>query len=101
MPPAQRGPRAEFEQTEHNIRDAFQHAQVGDFDGDNRNDLLWYGEGSDPERIWWGRTGRRFTAGAITANGRFRPLVGDYNGDGRSDILWYTPGPGPDHLWFG
>ena len=100
-PPVQRGPRAEFDQTEHNIRDSFQHAQVGDFDGDDRNDLLWYGEGSDPERIWWGRTGRRFTADRITADGRFRPLVGDYNGDGRSDILWYTPGPGPDHLWFG
>ncbi len=100
-PPARRGPRAEFEQTEHNIVAPFQHAQVGDFDGDDHNDILWYGEGSDPERIWWGRTGRGFTAGAINARGRFRPLVGDFNGDGRHDILWYTPGPGPDHLWFG
>ncbi len=54
-----------------------------------------------PSAIWWGRTGRAFTADGINAEGRYRPLVGDYNGDGRHDILWYTPGPGPDHLWFG
>lgn len=100
-PPGPTGARAEFDQTDHDITDTFQHAQVGDFDGDGRNDLLWYGEGADPERIWWGRTGRRFTARGIIAKGRFRPLVGDYNGDGRHDILWYTPGPGPDHLWWG
>ncbi len=101
-PPAtRRGPRARFDQTEHNIRQSFQHGEVGDFDGDDRNDILWYGEGSDPERIWWGRSGRRFTAGRINAKGRFRPQVGDFDGDGHHDILWYTPGPGPDHLWAG
>ena len=47
-PAARRGPRAQFEQTEHDIRDNFQTAEVGDFDGDGRNDILWYGEGRGP-----------------------------------------------------
>jgi hypothetical protein len=100
-PTTNRGPRAEFEQTERAVDGDFDHAQVGDFDGNGKNDILWYGEGARPESIWWGRRGRGFARAEITANGRFRPMVGDYDGDGHDDILWYVPGPGQDYVWFG
>jgi hypothetical protein len=100
-PPPNRGPRARFEQTERQVAGDFEYAETGDFDGNGKVDVLWYGAGSKPETIWWGRRGRGFAIGTIKANGRFRPLTGDFNGDGRADIFWYTPGPGKDYLWFG
>jgi hypothetical protein len=99
--PNQRGPAAQFEQTERRVSGQFEHAPTGDFDGDGNTDILWYGEGSKPEFISWGRAGRGFVQGQITARGRMRPLTGDFNGDGRADILWYVPGTGKDHLWLG
>ncbi|HET9543046.1 MAG TPA: VCBS repeat-containing protein, partial [Acidimicrobiales bacterium] len=100
-PPRPRRARAEFEQTARAVDGTFEHAQVGDFDGNGKNDILWYGEGAKPEYIWWGRRGRGFVVADIRAAGRFRPMVGDYDGDGRDDILWYVPGPGQDYLWYG
>jgi hypothetical protein len=100
-PPRPRRARAEFEQTARAVDGTFEHAQVGDFDGNGKNDILWYGEGAKPEYIWWGRPGRGFVVADIRAAGRFRPMVGDYDGDGRDDILWYVPGPGQDYLWYG
>jgi hypothetical protein len=96
-----KGPRAEFESTQRTVDGTYEFAEHGDFDGNGKLDILWYGMGSKPETIWWGRRGRGFAHGTISAKGRFRPMAGDFNGDGRDDIFWYTPGPGKDYLWFG
>jgi FG-GAP-like repeat len=100
-PTNNRGPRARFEQTERTVDGHYDFAVPGDYDGDGEQDILWFGQGDDPEVIWWGRVGRGFTGTRILARGRFRPVVGDYNGDGRSDILWYGRGTRRDALWFG
>ena len=100
-PPTNKGPRAEFEQTERTVASDFEFAETGDFDGNGKLDILWYGRGSKPEAIWYGRRGRGFVIADIRAAGSSRPLVGDFNGDGRSDVFWYTPGDGKDSLWFG
>jgi len=100
-PPNNKGPRAEFEETARNVPTEYDFAERGDFDGNGKLDILWYGQGARPESVWWGRRGRGFVHGDLVAKGRFRPITGDYDGDGRDDILWYTPGPGADYLWFG
>jgi hypothetical protein len=33
---------------------------LGDFDGDGRGDLLWYGPGSQDDHLWLGRASRNF-----------------------------------------
>jgi hypothetical protein len=99
--PPRRGPQAEFEQTNRTVSSEYDTGVSGDFDGNGKADVLWYGIGDRPEAIWWGRQGPSFAVAAMSAPGRFRPLAGDFNGDGRDDIFWYTPGPGPDHVWFG
>lgn len=93
---------------------------AGDFDGDDRDDIVWYGPWDRSDSLWQGTaTGGRFTSASIDQRGTFVPLAGDFDGDGYSDIYWYQPGPDPkvavrnesgdnyepnarkDELWFG
>jgi glycerophosphoryl diester phosphodiesterase len=74
---------------------------LGDFDGDGRGDLLWYGPGSQDDHLWLGRASRNFAGVPVTVRGHYLPLGGDFDGDSRADVLWYGPGGAPDVLWLG
>jgi glycerophosphoryl diester phosphodiesterase len=74
---------------------------LGDFDGDGRSDLLWYGPGAGDDHLWLGRPSRNFAGVPVTVRGHYLPLVGDFDGDRRADVLWYGPGGAPDVLWLG
>jgi hypothetical protein len=74
---------------------------VGDFNGDGRDDILWYGPGPIFDQLMLSAPGRTFTRHSIQINGLYEPLVGDFNGDHHTDILWYGPGALPDVLWLG
>ena len=76
-------------------------ALVGDFNGDKRKDLFWYGPGGKPDHLWLGRSDRNFTGVPMFVTRSYQPLVSDFNGDGRSDIFWYGPGAAVDRLWLG
>jgi glycerophosphoryl diester phosphodiesterase len=74
---------------------------LGDFDGDRRADLLWYGPGGGDDHLWLGRPSRNFVGVPLTVRGSYQPLVADFDGDRRADVLWYGPGGSPDVLWRG
>ncbi|HET9612348.1 MAG TPA: FG-GAP-like repeat-containing protein [Acidimicrobiales bacterium] len=74
---------------------------VGDFDGDRRTDVFWYGPGSNPDHHWYGRANRQFGGRAISIGRSYQPIIGDFDGDGRSDIFWYGPGSGADVVYYG
>jgi hypothetical protein len=63
---------------------------VGDFDGDGRDDLIYYNEGTGQTLMWLmdGLTVRDVVA--LTAPGAKAIVigVGDMDGDGRADLLW-------------
>jgi hypothetical protein len=99
-PTNNRGPTAQFQAADRSIAEDYDFAEIGDFDGNGRQDLLWAGQGPKPDAVWWGRIGRGFVQTTVPATGR-RPVVGDFDGDRRTDILWYTPGEGADVLWYG
>jgi hypothetical protein len=73
----------------------------GDFDGDGRMDIFWYGPGGNPDHHWFGRSNQQFGGRAVTISGTYQPLIGDYDGDGRDDIFWYRPGPAGDVIYYG
>ncbi|CAN5893420.1 hypothetical protein BH23ACT2_BH23ACT2_03060 [soil metagenome] len=70
---------------------------VGDFTGDGRDNVLWYGAGMPGS--YWGWANGAVTITPRTVNGLYIPLVGDFDGNGVDDIFWYGPGSAPDSLW--
>ncbi len=72
---------------------------AGDFDGDDDDDLAWYGPG--PDQLALGQPDGTFTTHPLTAPDDHRPLTGDFDGDGNDDLAWYRAGPGRDPLLFG
>ena len=75
---------------------------TGDFDGDGRADVFWYGPGTAPDSIWFGEGRGSFTRSVRAVDGTYEPLVGDFNGDGGTDVFWYAPGSpagSPDRMW--
>lgn len=73
----------------------------GDFDGDQRLDLLWYGPGDLVDAYWFGTPQRTFRGGPLAApvGGNQFPVVADLDGDGRSDIFWWDGAGATDHIW--
>jgi hypothetical protein len=78
------------------------HAFVdGDFDGDGKEDLLFYynGDGS----LWLGRSsGSTLTFGQVGSTSGYGNIIdynhdllgGDFNGDGKTDLAFYSAGDG-------
>ena len=93
---------------------------VGDFNGDGRADLFWYGVhgrpnvAQIPDRLWLSdstATEIAFETFPRTAGDGFRPVVRDFDGDGVDDLLWQrsayftSAGPsgsetGPSYIWY-
>ncbi|OWY61875.1 hypothetical protein B7486_61455, partial [cyanobacterium TDX16] len=72
---------------------------TGDWDGDGRHDVLWYGPGAGSDIAWFGGP-LGFTGRGMTVTGTYPGAVaGDLNGDVRDDVVWYAPGPAKDNLW--
>nr|WP_238355481.1 DUF2961 domain-containing protein [Kribbella sandramycini] len=70
---------------------------VGDFDGDGRDDIVTFTRGTSASVFVALSDGKSFLGTAWKWHGRFAggtetPDVGDYNGDGRDDIATFTGG---------
>ena len=74
---------------------------TGDFDGDERDDLLWYDPTTGEGFVGYSRADGRFVVRPLTAAAGLTPLVGDFNGDCRADIWFDGPGADGDRQWQG
>ena len=72
----------------------------GDFDGDGKDDLLWYAANGQ-DSIWWGSSSFGSVISQVAAGPGLVPVVGDFDGDGRDDVLWYGSGTTADTIWWG
>jgi hypothetical protein len=77
-------------------------SDVGDFDGDGTDDILWYKASNGGTAVW------RMSAGTVSSAsfpGALNPAVwsqagvGDFNDDGFDDILWYKASNGGTAIW--
>lgn len=72
---------------------------VGDFDGNQVDDVFWYAPGAAPDYLWRFTPDGRHTSVTQSVNGTYRPTVGDFGFDGVDDIVWYAPGNAADTIW--
>ena len=89
---------------------------VGDFNGDQKADLVWRNLATGQNVIWF-MDGKNFLGGSSTASGliegqdyrnllsvpdRFWKIeaVADMNGDGRSDLIWRNYATGENVIWY-
>lgn len=89
---------------------------VGDFNGDQKSDLIWRNLATGQNIIWF-MDGKNFLGGGSTAEGwvdgrDYRYLfsiadrawkieaVADMNGDGRSDLIWRNYATGENAIWY-
>jgi hypothetical protein len=62
---------------------------VGDFNGDDRDDILWYRPGPPADRLWIGNRSRRFGQRPVDmGRGYATAAVGDFDGNLKDDIFW-------------
>lgn len=74
---------------------------VGDFNGDQRDDIATFTRGTTGDVYVATSTGASFTGTSVLWNGSTafednHPAVGDFNGDGRDDIAVFTRGTTAD-----
>jgi hypothetical protein len=75
---------------------------VGDFGGDELDDILWYRAGSGTDRLWiaTGDEDVFDTSRTETLNGTYKPeVLRDWRSGKKDRIFWYRAGDGTDPLW--
>lgn len=74
---------------------------VGDFDGDQVDDLFWYGPGDVSDVLWLSK-GSMTEVSVIDEDVPSRlvkPLAGDFDGNGTTDLFWYAPDSHSESVW--
>ena len=67
----------------------FEVVQIGDFDGDGKDDLLWRHPDGRVVIMLMDGTAAKASAQVLAAGSGWTPvLLGDFNGDGKADIVW-------------
>lgn len=75
--------------------------KVGDFDGDGKDDLLFWNPASGGDAVLYGKADRTTGWDPVftTMNNPQTPFVGDFDGDGDDDVYWYGSGSA-DAMWW-
>lgn len=73
---------------------------VADFDGDGRDDLIYYNEGTGQTLMWLmdGLSVRELVELTAPGSKAVVTRVGDFDGDGRADLLWRNEA-GQREIW--
>jgi hypothetical protein len=82
------------------VKGAAYQPQVGDVNGDGRDDVLWYQPGPGADPLWGWVDGRIRAERVLSVGGSFVPDVGRYSGDALDDVAWVSP-TSTSYLWLG
>jgi len=79
---------------------------VGDFNGDGRSDIFWYGPGNAADSVWYFNADKTVVSVNTPISGTYVPVVGNFDSTDVSnlteqdDIFWYST-TGKSSLWSG
>jgi hypothetical protein len=72
----------------------------GDFNADNKADVLWYQTSTGASALWLGADSKLTQALARVSNLRWSiKATGDFDGDGRRDVFWRNEATGANVIW--
>ncbi|MCP4155373.1 MAG: VCBS repeat-containing protein [bacterium] len=75
---------------------------TGDFNGDNKTDILWRNKNNGQNALWLMdgtiRSSTQFLTDVADPDWKIKG-TGDFNNDGHTDILWRNTGNGQIALW--
>ncbi len=79
---------------------------AGDFDGNGRDEVLWWDYDNGLVGLWQAKAGGDLQIDFSNSVGRVTPGwvlldTGDFNGDGRDDLLWQLQEVGSTSVWLG
>jgi hypothetical protein len=72
-----------------------------DFDGDGKDDILWYNKATGGLFLYTSSKGDYPTEGVPVDTGWVPVGVFDYDKDGQADILWWNQKTGEAYVWLG
>jgi hypothetical protein len=72
---------------------------IGDFNGGGYDDVLLYGSGGLPDRLWTSLGNGTFRTTVLDVSGVYEPEPLDLSPDGRTDVLLYGRFSNPDVVW--
>lgn len=73
---------------------------VGDFDGDDTDDIFWSSPSSSGHYLWLGRSGLEFRSIGVSMSLDAVDATGDFDGDGRTDLVDHRPGGAADSILY-
>jgi hypothetical protein len=73
--------------------------KIGDFNGDNKTDLLWHNNATGANQIWLMNGTQIASKADLPATNGWTPLIADFNGDRKTDILWRNTTTGENAIW--
>ena len=80
---------------------------VGDFNGDGRDDIVWYSPGIASDSIWYFNANRTVVNVPVRIDGRYQAIVGNFDTTDpvptveQDDIFWYGGAETKSSLWSG
>ena len=73
---------------------------VGDLNGDDRSDIIWFRSGQAAHPVWTGKRSTGLPGYSVAMDRPYAlPAVGDFDGDLQDDVFWHASPTDGNRVW--